>query len=156
MVAALQYKIRENKNSCVHAVPFRYATIRPNKYCEINGVVVECGGNVQTTSEYNTKVDIIVLVAGLYSERVGKPDDWDARTSGISDFLDCIKLKEALQISEDEYEDLMRQSSEEVVRAWPAIEAVARDLMEKGTVSQREVVARCEEHGIKKNIWVVG
>jgi hypothetical protein len=76
VVAAMQWMKKKNGHSYSQAVPFRYATIRPKKYHNYKEYAFECLGSVQSSSKYCTKVDMIVLFAGVWSESRVQPDGW--------------------------------------------------------------------------------
>ena len=152
VVAALQRKKTEGEGGSIRfAVPFKYVTIRPkpNK----RGAV----GHVVMSSKYCIDPDLIVLLAGACA--VSRFTHEKSRFNGCSsDLGEYFRILDGFVPEESEREAIidgtMKQCHDEVIRAWPAIEDVAHDLLEKGTLTKKEVEARCKEHGLKYNRWV--
>lgn len=157
VVAALQYKRNKNGFSYKQAAPFGSVTIRPKGNAEFDGKCYKVFGRLNLRLKSTAcQAHMITLVAGTLSEAQVQPHNWRDQMpeTSKSDFRMFDELIECFQMNDDDVKEIIDLGSGEVLRAWPAIKAVAQDLLEKGTVKRKEVVARCEEHGVKPTYWV--
>jgi hypothetical protein len=169
VVAALQRKKIEGDGGSIRfAVPFKYATIRPNRKKPGQGNTL---GHVIMSSKYSSGPDLIVLLAGMVVEsrffnnncandKYGKYKNCCARSrSDLEQYCELIEhwypkesrpwvwddtgetgAKIAWPFPEgskhqEVFEKNVQRCEEEVERAWPAIHAVAQDLLEKDTLT---------------------
>jgi hypothetical protein len=131
-------------------VPFRYVTIRPRKERNHPGKLV---GAVRFRKlKYYSDRCIIVALAGPCAEACLNPTAYSC-DSQADDYYKAGKIMEylGLEVSAQNIVPYWDQCKGEVNRAWPAIEDLAKELLRKYTLTQKEVFAIIEKHGIKYN-----
>lgn len=147
VIAALQLVQKRGGVGWKQGESFESATIRPRKTYD------EIGHLITTTTSGRELINYLVALAGPYAEHLWNDDESSWFQHGISDFDICTKIEKEKGLNESESCALRKECADLVERAKPAIEDVAQDLLDKGTVTQHEVKAYCKKHNIKNTYW---